>query len=168
MLLWTTRGQCGICPPDQLPKCTCVSVILQKQQMLKVGLGGHSDYNTKFLLSSWTPCEEKSMQAPCSNKGGLISEGFSLLLKSKRRCQITLLNTIHLKKRCSGVWFGTFFRLDPKWKKSWDYASFRIWSHKFQLLMYRKLFGPTVGKNRSSDQEKLLKIRCWRPRIYNF
>ena len=100
MLLWTTRGQCGICPPDQLPKCTCVSVILQKQQMLKVGLGGHSDYNTtQILLSSWTPCEEKSMQAPCSNKGGLISEGFSLLLKSKKRCQITLLNTIHLKRK---------------------------------------------------------------------
>ena len=77
MLLWTTRGQCGICPPDQLPKCTCVSVILQKQQMLKVGLGGHSDYNTtQLLLSSWTPCEQKSMQAPCSTKGGLISEFF--------------------------------------------------------------------------------------------
>ena len=62
-----------------------VSVILQKQQMLKVGLGGHSDYNTQLLLSSWTPCEEKSMQAPCSNKGGLISEVFSLLLKSRKK-----------------------------------------------------------------------------------
>ena len=96
---------------------------------------------------------------------------FSLLLKPKKykKCQTTLPNTICLKKRCSGVWFGTlFFRFDPKWKKFWDYASFRIWSHKFQLLMYRKLFGPTVGKNRSIDQERLLKIRCWRPRIYNF
>ena len=83
MLLWTTRGQCGICPPDQLPKCTCVSVILQKQQMLKVGLGGHSDYNTT-QLSSWTPCEEKSMQAPCSNKGGLISEVFHFCSNLKK------------------------------------------------------------------------------------
>ena len=126
MLLWTTRGQCGICPPDQLPKCTCVSVILQKQQMLKVGLGGHSDYNTTqllLLLSSWTPCEEKSMQAPCSNKGGLISESFSLLLKSKKENFKKVSNHspehyLPKEKMLRSVIWHLFFRFDPKWKKS--------------------------------------------------
>ena len=33
----------------------------------------------------------------------------NLKKKILKRCQITLLNTICLKKRCSGVWFGTFF-----------------------------------------------------------
>ena len=43
-------------------------------------------------------------------KGGLISERFSLWFKSqKRRWQITILSTIHLKRRCSWYGFGTIF-----------------------------------------------------------
>ena len=68
-----------------------------------------SEVTLTTILSSWTPCEEKSMQAPCSNKGGLISEGFLLKLKE---CETTLLNTIHLKIKCSKVWFGTFLKKD--------------------------------------------------------
>ena len=47
---------------------------------------------------------------------------FSHRLKSqKKMCQITTLSTIHLKRRCSGPWFGTFFL--EKWgkvKKNYD------------------------------------------------
>ena len=47
-------------------------------------------------------------------KGGLILESFFTLNKMQvkcpiKRCQITTLSTTHLKKRCSGPWFGTFF-----------------------------------------------------------
>ena len=43
-------------------------------------------------------------------KGGLITESFSLFLKSpKKGCQITIRIAIHLKRRCSGSCFGNFF-----------------------------------------------------------
>ena len=44
---------------------------------------------------------------------------FTLTQISKNRCQITPLRTIYLPKRCSGEWFGTYFRrFEPKWKFS--------------------------------------------------
>ena len=60
------------------------------------------------------------------NKVGIISESFSLWLQfSKKGCQITPLSTIHLKRKYTGKWFGTFFwRFGPKWKTFWDQATF--------------------------------------------
>ena len=37
-----------------------------------------------------------------SNKGGLISESFSFCSNLQKRCQITILSTIHPKRRCPG------------------------------------------------------------------
>ena len=51
------------------------------------------------------------------DKGSLISEIFSFCVKSpQKRCQITLLSTIHLKRRCSGEWhlFSGDFRQTEK------------------------------------------------------
>ena len=61
-------------------------------------------------------------------KDGLISESFSFRRKSpKKRCQITLLSTIYLKRRCSGEWFDNFFlRSKPNWKTFWDKATFSM------------------------------------------
>ena len=55
-------------------------------------------------------------------KGSLISDIFSFWLQSKKkRYQITVLSTIHIKRRCSGEWFGTSFgRLESNWKTFWD------------------------------------------------
>ena len=40
---------------------------------------------------------------------------FTLVWISKKRWQITILSTIHLKRRCSGYWFSTFaWRFEPK------------------------------------------------------
>ena len=49
-------------------------------------------------------------------KGGLISESLSLWL-TKNGCQISLLTTILLKRKCSGERFGIrFWRCQQKWK----------------------------------------------------
>ena len=60
----------------------------------------------KYLLSiSGSRVWRQSPEA----KGGLIAERFSLWLKSQKRSEITILSTIHLKRRCSEEIFGTFF-----------------------------------------------------------
>ena len=53
----------------------------------------------------------------------------------KKKDQITILNTIHLKKRCSGSWFGNFFGgiFGPKWKILWDKATFSVFKLKSNL-----------------------------------
>ena len=56
-------------------------------------------------------------------KGGLISDFFFNLAQiSQKRCQITVLSTIHQKRICSGEWFGIFlfWRIEPKLKASWE------------------------------------------------
>ena len=57
-----------------------------------------------------------------STKGGLISECFSIWPK---KCQINFLYIFSLDGLCSEEWFGTVFgRIKPKWKTTWDYATF--------------------------------------------
>ena len=44
----------------------------------------------------------------------LSHKSFQFGSNFEKRCQITLLSTIHLKRRCSGEWFSTFFwRFEP-------------------------------------------------------
>ena len=45
---------------------------------------------------------------------------FTLAQIFKRRYQIMTLSTIHIKKRCSWSWFGTFFEIWAKVKTFWD------------------------------------------------
>ena len=73
---------------------------------------------TTILLSScsYSPAGHHVKKNQCKHhvqiKVAWSQKVYSLLLKPKKkwRCQITLLNAIRLKKRCSGVWFGTFFK----------------------------------------------------------
>ena len=68
----------------------------------------------------------KSLLAFERTKGSLISETFSLFKSQKKWCEITRLSTIHVKRRCSGEWFGTFFlRFEPKWNTYWEEITFK-------------------------------------------
>ena len=86
-------------------------------------------------------------------------------LKKRKRCQISPEHYLPIKKRCSGIWFGTFF-LDLRQ------------TEKSSEIMPPLGFDPTSFNSlcieNCSDQlwEKTVlvikKIRCWRPRICNF
>ena len=70
--------------------------------------------------SDWPLCCEKQDWDFCLlwfTKDGLITESFSPWSNIRKRCQIT--NTIHLKKRWTGLWFGNFF---------WDFSQSEIFS----------------------------------------
>ena len=67
----------------------------------------HLQLNLRLLL-------EKTNEIP---KGGLISESFLLWLKSPKKVPNHSLDsvcTIHLKRRYSEEWFGTFWRFETK------------------------------------------------------
>ena len=61
-------------------------------------------------------------------KGGLISEWFFPFFSNlKKECQITPLSTITVKKMLRRViWHLFFWKFDIKWKKIWDWATFRM------------------------------------------
>ena len=44
-----------------------------------------------------------------SNKGSLISESFSLCSNLQHDAKFPPPSNVHLQRRCSGQWFGTFF-----------------------------------------------------------
>jgi hypothetical protein len=66
-----------------------------------------SKKSEKSICKDWKPDAQQPSKAkpakdPRPTKGGLISESFSLWLKfPKKRCQMTVLSTIHVKKRCT-------------------------------------------------------------------
>ena len=76
------------------------------QEVFGVQTAAQIDIDKTRLLDRETPASQRVRtvigMSDYINKGGIILEKITLWLKSpKKRCQITLLDSIHLKKRCS-------------------------------------------------------------------
>ena len=128
-----------------------------------------SEVTLTTILSSWTPCEEKSMQAPCSNKGGLISEVFHFCSNLKKNVpNPSPEHSVSKEKILRSVIWQLFLDLSQSEKSSEIMPPLGFDPTSFNSVCIENCSDQMWEKNCPSDREKLLKIRCLRPRICTF
>ena len=108
-----------------------------------------------FLFCSLDPTTNSETKNPNYQSWLNLRKLFTLAQISQSGCQMTTLSIIHLKKRCSGSWFGThFWRFEPKLKTFWDDATFS----KHCEIKYDKLYVDNEVYVWSDKQHKIERI----------